>query len=127
MFYGFYNRSLNSPNEIGGLDLQSSHVLVSVVLVALCLIGVLAGLLVSPLPIRAAKVITILALATYPLYLMHQELGNRAILKLTEWGVPVTFSVLMTFVGSVAFSIYISMRIEPPLRRMILSRGMGPN
>jgi len=127
MFYGFYDRSLNSLSEIGGLGLQSSQVLVSAVLVLLCLIGVLAGLEVGPLPMRAAKVLTILALATYPLYLMHQELGNRAILKLTEWGVPVTFSVITTFVVSVAFSIFISMKIEPPLRRVILDRGMGSN
>ncbi len=127
MFYGFYDRSLNSLSEIGGLGLQSSQVLVSAVLVLLCLVGVLAGLKVGPLPIRAAKVLTILALATYPLYLMHQELGNRAILKLTEWGVPVTFSVITTFVVSVAFSVFISMKIEPPLRRVILDRGMGSN
>lgn len=127
MFYGFYDRALNSPNEIGGLDLQSTHVLVSVVLVLLCLVGVLTGLKVGPLPIRIAKVLTILALATYPLYLMHQELGNRAILKLTEWGVPVTFSVLTTFVLSVAFSVFISMKIEPSMRHMILGRGVGPN
>lgn len=121
MFYGFYDRSLNSPNAIPGLDAQSTHVIVSSSLVALCIISVLAGLVVGPLPPRIAKVVTTLALATYPLYLMHQELGNRAILKLTEVGVPVSLSVSITFIACVALSIVISLKIEPPLRRVIMN------
>lgn len=121
MFYGFYDRSLNSPNAIPGLDTQSTHVIVSSSLVALCIISVLAGLVVGPLPPRIAKVVTTLALATYPLYLMHQELGNRAILKLTEVGVPVSLSVSITFIACVTLSIVISLKIEPPLRRVIMN------
>lgn len=125
MFYGFYERSLNSPNVLGTLDLQTSHVIVASALVILCLISVLAGLIVGPLPPRVAKITTTLALATYPLYLMHQELGNRAILKMTELGLPVSLSLLTAFVGCVALSIFISVKIEPPLRRLIIKQGMG--
>lgn len=124
MFYGFYKRSLNSAGVIGGLDLQSTQVVVSVVLVALCLAGVLAGLMVGPLPIRIAKILTVLALATYPLYLMHQELGNRAIIKMTELGLPVTISLTITFAITVGLSIFISVKLEPPLRRAIMKRGL---
>ena len=123
MFYGFYDRSLNSTNAFPGLDLQATHVTVSIVLIGLCLVSVLAGLRVGPLPQRTAKVLTVLALATYPLYLMHQELGNRAILKLSEIGVPVTLSVTITFVCCVALSIFIAMKVEPPLRSLVLKYG----
>jgi peptidoglycan/LPS O-acetylase OafA/YrhL len=124
MFYGFYDRSVNSSATIGNLDLQSTQVLVSVVLVTVCLVSVLAGLIVGPLPLRVAKVLTILALATYPLYLMHQELGNRAILKMTELGATPLVAVATVFILCVALSILISMKVEPPLRRAILNRGL---
>ena len=127
MFYGFYERSLNSMGTFGSLDLQSSHVLVATFLVVLCLLAVLSGLVAGPLPARSAKIITIAALATYPLYLMHQELGNRSILKMTELGVPVALSVSVTFIWCVALSIFISMKIEPPMRAAILRIGSMPS
>jgi len=127
MFYGFYERSLNSMGTFGSLDLQSSHVLVATFLVVLCLLAVLSGLVAGPLPARSAKIITIAALATYPLYLMHQELGNRSILKMTELGVPVTLSVSATFIWCVALSIFISLKIEPPMRAAILRIGSMPS
>jgi len=127
MFYGFYERSLNSMGTFGSLDLQSSHVLVATFLVVLCLLAVLSGLVAGPLPARSAKIITIAALATYPLYLMHQELGNRSILKMTELGVPVALSVSATFIWCVALSIFISLKIEPPMRAAILRIGSMPS
>jgi peptidoglycan/LPS O-acetylase OafA/YrhL len=127
MFYDFYDRSVNSSATIGNLDLQSTQVLVSVVLVTVCLVSVLAGLIVGPLPLRVAKVLTILALATYPLYLMHQELGNRAILKMTELGATPLVAVATVFILCVAISILVSMKVEPPLRRAILNRGLDRN
>jgi hypothetical protein len=54
---------------------------------------------------------------------MHQELGNRSILKMTELGVPVAISVIATFTWCVALSIFISMKIEPPMRAAILRVG----
>jgi peptidoglycan/LPS O-acetylase OafA/YrhL len=123
MFYGFYERSLNSMGTFGSLDLQTSRVLVAAFLVVLCLFAVLSGLVAGPLPARSAKIVTIAALATYPLYLMHQELGNRSILKMTELGVPVALSVIATFTWCVALSIFISMKIEPPMRAAILRFG----
>jgi peptidoglycan/LPS O-acetylase OafA/YrhL len=123
MFYGFYERSLNSMGTFGSLDLQTSRVLVAAFLVFLCLFAVLSGLVAGPLQSRSAKIVTIAALATYPLYLMHQELGNRSILKMTELGVPVAISVIATFTWCVALSIFISMKIEPPMRAAILRVG----
>ena len=125
MFYGFFDRSTNSTNSFGSLDLQTSHVIVSAVLVGLCLVSVLAGLVARPLPPRVAAITTTLALATYPLYLLHQELGNRAVLKLTEFGFPVALSLVTGFFLCVALSIFISLKIEPPLRKMILRRGLS--
>jgi peptidoglycan/LPS O-acetylase OafA/YrhL len=126
MFYGFYERSLNSMGAFGSLDLQTSRVLVAAFLVFLCLFAVLSGLVAGPLPSRSAKIVTIAALATYPLYLMHQELGNRSILKMTELGVPVALSVIATFIWCVALSIFISLKIEPPMRAAILRIGAAP-
>jgi len=60
-----------------------------------------------------------------PLYLLHQELGNRAILKLTEFGFPVSLSLVTGFVLCVAPSIFTSLKIEPPLRKMILRQGLS--
>ena len=100
MFYGFFDRSTNSTNSFGSLDLQTSHVTVFAVWVGLCL-------------------------ATYPLYLLHQELGNRVILTLTEFGFPVALPLVTGFVLCVALSIFISLKIEPPLRKMILRRGLS--
>jgi len=127
MFYGFYQRSLNSESTIGSLDLQTSHVTVSAVLVAASLFSVIAGLVARPLPRRVARVLTVLALATYPLYLMHQELGNRSIIKLTELGVPNPTAIAATFALSVGASIFISLLVEPPMRRLILRKsGLSP-
>jgi len=65
MFYGFVDRSTNSKNSFGSLDLQTSHVIVSAVFVGLCLVSALAGLVVRPLPPRVAAITTTLALTTY--------------------------------------------------------------
>ena len=123
MFYGFYERTLNSSATLGGLNVQNSHAAVAIGLVAICLVSVMVGLVVRPLSKSLARVITALALATYPLYLLHQELGNRVILKLTESGIPVTLSLVITLMGTVALSLLISMFVEPPIRRTLLKFG----
>ena len=123
MFYGFYERTLNSSATLGGLSVQNSHAAVAIGLVAICLVSVMVGLVVRPLSKSLARVITALALATYPLYLLHQELGNRVILKLTESGIPVTLSLVITLMGTVALSLLISMFVEPPIRRTLLKFG----
>jgi len=102
------------------LDLQTSHVIIFAVWVGLCLAGVFSGLVVRPPPPRVSAITTTLAMATYPLYLLHQELGNRAILELTEFGFPISLSLVTGVALCVAPSIFTSLKIEPPLRKKIL-------
>jgi peptidoglycan/LPS O-acetylase OafA/YrhL len=63
------------------------------------------------------------ALATYPLYLMHQELGNRLVIWLQgTGGLATPLALIIAFAVVVALSLFISSRLEPVARRWIVAR-----
>ena len=107
------------PTDFGG---ALAPTLVGVGLVLLCVAAALGSLAARPLPVRLAKALTLCALATYPLYLMHQELGNRLVIWLQgTGGLATPLALIIAFAVVVALSLFISSRLEPVARRWIVA------
>jgi len=64
----------------------------------------------------ALRVLRILGLATFPLYLLHFKIGVLLARRLVLWGVPPIAALLATISILVAFAILIAARLEPPVR-----------
>ena len=122
MLFRFLERASGAaiePTDFGG---ALAPTLVGVGLVLLCVAAALGSLSARPLPVRLAKVLTLCALATYPLYLMHQELGNRLVIWLQgTGGLAAPLALIIAFAVVVALSLFISSRLEPVARRWIVA------
>lgn len=68
-----------------------------------------------------------LGLATYPLYLLHQEAGAAALSLLARAGVPGTVSAPALGVGMILLSVAIAGTAEPWLRRRLNLSASGPD
>lgn len=66
-----------------------------------------------------------LGLATYPLYLIHQDVGGVLLVWLTRAGVPPVVAIATVAAAVIAFAIAVSLWIEPPLRRALAARLGG--
>lgn len=87
-----------------------------------CATGLLILAVVLPLPRRLRGASSYLGELSYPLYLLHQNVGYVLLLAFAAWGLPRYAGVLITFciVASVATAIaYI---IDRPLRRYLRMR-----
>ena len=85
-----------------------------------CVIVALASMAAPPLPSRVAFWVTLFALSTYPLYLMHQELGNRVLIFFqTNLGTSSAVAVLAATLGCLVASLVISWKFEPAAPRVI--------
>jgi len=122
MLFRFLERASGAaiePDDFGG---AITPTLVGVGLVLLCIAAALGSLSARPLPARTAKVLTLCALATYPLYLMHQELGNRLVIWLQgTGGLAAPLALIIAFAVVDVLSLFISSRLEPVARRWIVA------
>lgn len=68
--------------------------------------------------IGAARLRT-LGLMTYPLYLLHQNIGAVAIFALVATGVPDAGAMILTAAAMIALAAFVALRIEPDVRRVL--------
>ncbi|MDV3456362.1 acyltransferase [Sphingomonas sp. HF-S4] len=94
-------------------------------LFGLCLLPILFAERLQPRLTRAvrAPMVTTLGLMTYPLYLLHQELGAILIGGLLRLGVPFWPACALMFVTMLALSWAVVRFGEPPLRALLKRLG----
>jgi len=78
---------------------------------------------VTALPDEVLRVLRILGLATFPLYLLHFKIGVLLARRLVLWGFPPFFALLATISILVALAILIAAQLEPRVRAL-LKRAM---
>lgn len=69
--------------------------------------------------IHASRLIRLMGLATYPLYLIHFTIGCFAMRTLVTHGVPPYVALALTVVGLVCAACLITLVFEPRLRRVL--------
>lgn len=69
---------------------------------------------------RSHRLVTNLALATYPLYLLHEPVGMPLIAELMQMGLPFSVSFLLALALVTAFSLYCATELEKRFGRFIL-------
>ncbi|MFQ0814974.1 hypothetical protein AVM02_18555 [Brucella anthropi] len=74
---------------------------------------------------KSYRLVTNLALATYPLYLLHEPVGMPLIAELTRLGAPFSLSFLLVLVLITAFSLYCATKLEKRFGRFILRYIFG--
>jgi len=122
MWFAFKERAASAGNVLAGVDPNIAGRFVASTLVVLCIVAAIASLYATNLKPRVAKWVTLAAMATYPLYLLHQELGNRVLIVFREnLGMPTLVAVLLALVAVVTVSMLISAKFEPPARKWLTS------
>ncbi|MES2020316.1 MAG: acyltransferase family protein [Pseudomonadota bacterium] len=91
------------------------------------LVVMLASLKLQPLLQRyiGTRIASRVGLMTYPLYLIHQDVGAAAAAALMRGGLPFAPAILLTLVGALAFAYWVASVAEPALRRP-LARLFSP-
>lgn len=72
------------------------------------------------------RVVTLLGLATYPLYLLHQVLGSALIAALASRGAPAAAALLGSAAAMIALAVVLTATAEPALRRWMAGRLIPP-
>lgn len=92
--------------------------------VPLLLFAIAVGALAAAPTVQASLIRTLgaaqlarMGRLTYPLYLIHFELGAVCLTRLRDQGIPTTAALCLTLVGSIALAGAISSMAEPALRR----------
>ena len=66
-----------------------------------------------------AGVVSLLGLATYPLYLLHDNIGTYAIGTLIGFGATQSVAIVTTLVAMIGFSVFVTIGPEPAFRRWL--------
>jgi peptidoglycan/LPS O-acetylase OafA/YrhL len=130
--------------EIAGRTVERTHALNIVQSPLLPMLVFCAGLAVVLGSLRLqpwlsrwidARTATTLGLMTYPLYLLHQEIGAAIVGALLRFGAPFAVAAVMTVAVMLGTSWWVARRGEPAVRRWLaaaidgvvgLSRSRGP-
>src|SRR5438270_2287185 len=73
-----------------------------------------------------SRTLTLLGLATYPLYLLHQTIGSALIAALAGRGVPAAAALWATAAAMISLALLVTHWLEPLLRRWMAQRLIPP-
>ena len=125
-FLEIISRAEEINNKIESISFIASALIPFTVFTLFVLIMCLTVTKQEVIPVKYQKIVRVLGLSSYPIYLLHEVVGNRVKgILIKQLQVPDTPAVFISYSLIVLTSVIIAAKIEPQIRRL-LKKAIDP-